>query len=139
LNYYLLEELERYLRDPSKLNDLDKDFHRTMVVWDKADGHCEYCGKDLSATNEDYFRGSQIDHVISASKGGTEDLENLALACSYCNLSKGHYVPIGSTREERIANVKEHLLKLNTRNTERRLKSLEVFKEYRKRTIAGRP
>ena len=29
-----------------------------------------------------------IDHVIPTSKGGTDDFDNLALACVSCNLSK---------------------------------------------------
>lgn len=30
-----------------------------------------------------------IDHVIPRSRGGTDDMDNLAVSCAPCNLSKG--------------------------------------------------
>jgi|TARA_B100000073_G_C23426250_1_gene449298 hypothetical protein len=45
------------------------------------DGHkCQYCGATRRLT---------IDHVIPKSKGGTDDWENLVVACSSCNIKKG--------------------------------------------------
>lgn len=32
----------------------------------------------------------QVDHVIPKSRGGTDELENLVIACAQCNQSKGH-------------------------------------------------
>lgn len=53
---------------------------RTFVF--ERDGKtCAYCG----ATDGDFH----IDHVIPVALGGTNDLENLRVACSTCNLSKG--------------------------------------------------
>jgi 5-methylcytosine-specific restriction endonuclease McrA len=46
------------------------------------DGHgCRYCG-----TTTGTF---VIDHIYPLSRGGGNVLENLALACEPCNLSKG--------------------------------------------------
>ena len=42
---------------------------------------CQYCGK--MAPN------GHADHVIPLSRGGTDNLENLAWSCPPCNLSKG--------------------------------------------------
>ena len=47
----------------------------------RRDGNkCQYCGSTKHLT---------IDHVIPRSKGGTEDWENLVVACSQCNTRKG--------------------------------------------------
>jgi 5-methylcytosine-specific restriction endonuclease McrA len=44
---------------------------------------CLYCDEVLTE------RTAQIDHVIPQSKGGSDDISNLALACAFCNRSKG--------------------------------------------------
>ena len=31
----------------------------------------------------------QVEHIVAKQHGGNDDLENLALACSHCNLHKG--------------------------------------------------
>ena len=46
---------------------------------------CEYC---LIAEEDSYFR-FQIEHIISRKHGGSSELENLALACVFCNRYKG--------------------------------------------------
>lgn len=46
---------------------------------------CEYC---LMAEEDAYFR-FQVEHVISRKHGGSSELENLALACVFCNRYKG--------------------------------------------------
>ena len=45
------------------------------------DGHlCHYCAKPNAHT---------IDHVVPQSQGGSDDLDNLVLACTECNHKKG--------------------------------------------------
>ncbi len=52
---------------------------------ERADSRCEYC----------LFRQKyravkfQIEHILPVKHGGTNDFENLALACAVCNLFKG--------------------------------------------------
>ncbi|MDQ3751062.1 MAG: HNH endonuclease [Acidobacteriota bacterium] len=46
---------------------------------------CEYC---LIAEEDSYFR-FQVEHIISRKHGGSSELENLALACVFCNRYKG--------------------------------------------------
>ena len=40
---------------------------------------CEYCGADAS----------HVDHKTPKSRGGTDDMDNLAPCCPACNVSKG--------------------------------------------------
>ncbi len=43
---------------------------------------CFYCGCDLAEF------GSQKEHIIPVSKGGTDDESNLVLVCPFCNRAK---------------------------------------------------
>ena len=45
---------------------------------------CKYCGVALQ------WESSTVDHVVPISKGGTNDLQNLVLACKPCNTRKGN-------------------------------------------------
>jgi len=56
---------------------------RRQVIYDR-DGHrCRYCGERVTALTR------QVDHVVPASRGGTNDVENLVTACVACNRRKG--------------------------------------------------
>lgn len=55
------------------------------IVASRANFVCEYC---LIAEEDAYFR-FQVEHIISRKHGGSSELENLALACVFCNLYKG--------------------------------------------------
>lgn len=75
----------------------------------RAGFRCEYCGKDLLSSLDEYDAW-QIDHIVPKSAGGSEELANIALACRTCNHFKHSYAPIGSTRDERIADAKRYVL-----------------------------
>ena len=55
------------------------------IVLQRAGGICEYC---LMA-DIDSFLGCQIDHIVGEKHGGPTAVDNLALACVYCNQAKG--------------------------------------------------
>ena len=57
---------------------------RKLIVG-RANNVCEYC---LIGEEDSYFR-HQVEHIISLKHGGSSDLENLALACVFCNRNKG--------------------------------------------------
>lgn len=42
-----------------------------------------------SSTKMTPYFGCQIDHIISEKHGGATEADNLALACTFCNLNKG--------------------------------------------------
>ncbi|MBK7380509.1 MAG: HNH endonuclease [Ignavibacteriales bacterium] len=43
---------------------------------------CSYCGIEVKA----FF--SHLDHIVPKSQGGTDDIDNLAIACPMCNMAK---------------------------------------------------
>ena len=43
---------------------------------------CWYCGARVTEVNH------HVDHIIPRSRGGTDEIQNLALACSFCNCAK---------------------------------------------------
>lgn len=56
-----------------------------QIVASRASFVCEYC---LIAEEDAYFK-FQVEHIISRKHGGSSELENLALACVFCNRYKG--------------------------------------------------
>jgi len=54
-------------------------------VRERADNFCEYC---LLHEDDSHF-GLQIDHIISEKHKGKTEIDNLALACAFCNRAKG--------------------------------------------------
>jgi len=55
----------------------------------QAEGVCEYCGIEVND------KTAMIDHKIPLNKGGTSNIDNLAIACSKCNMLKADKI-IGS-------------------------------------------
>ncbi len=53
-------------------------------VEERAKRLCEYCLSPLEFSSDPF----SVEHIYPISKGGTNDLENLALACQGCNGSK---------------------------------------------------
>jgi hypothetical protein len=54
-------------------------------VRERAGDRCEYCR--LHQRNSELVH--HIEHVVARQHGGTDDIDNLALACHRCNLHKG--------------------------------------------------
>lgn len=54
------------------------------IVEERAEGLCEYCRCIQDFSPQPFV----LEHIIPKSKNGTDDLENLAFACSACNNSK---------------------------------------------------
>src|SRR6185437_636464 len=55
------------------------------MVWRRAGNRCEYCRLHQDESRLRFH----IDHIISRQHGGSDDIANLCLACSHCNLQKG--------------------------------------------------
>lgn len=69
------------------------------VVAQRAQHQCEYCHAPEVIFNVAF----EVDHIIPLSKGGLDDLRNLALACRVCNLRKLDYIDgIDPTTEQLV-------------------------------------
>lgn len=55
-------------------------------VRQRANARCEYCGLEQF---EFPFAVYHVEHVIAKQHGGSDETENLCLACHWCNWSKG--------------------------------------------------
>ena len=97
--------------------------HDTLEVWLRAKGFCEYCGKDLQRSSDDFYHGYNIDHVMPASRGGRSNHENYALACRACNLIKRDFISahdqMNASREELIERAREHIQQRRQQNEQR--------------------
>jgi hypothetical protein len=58
------------------------------MIWERSRGMCWYCGAD-TVRSPQAMNEASIDHRIPISLGGTDDAENLVLACRSCNSEKG--------------------------------------------------
>jgi 5-methylcytosine-specific restriction endonuclease McrA len=58
------------------------------LVRARAGRRCEYCGAPEEVTGSRYL----VDHIFPKALGGGDQLENLAFACSTCNLAKSSHV-----------------------------------------------
>ena len=56
------------------------------TLFEQQEGFCFYCGDLLYSS---FDMEIHVDHKTPISRGGTNDLSNLALTCGACNLSKG--------------------------------------------------
>lgn len=80
------------------------------ILLERDGGRCRYCGiafdarldkpafdpmTNLATIEIEIFLPAwpEVDHVIPRSKGGTDDLDNLVLACSECNNRKAGRTP----------------------------------------------
>ncbi len=61
------------------------DANTRTIVRERANNRCEYCllPQEYSAAKH------QIEHIRAKQHGGSNSIENLALACQRCNLFKG--------------------------------------------------
>lgn len=64
---------------------------RLEAIFDKTDGDCTYCEKQLAWSNygqPGYRSAWEVDHSVPMSRGGTDHLNNLVPACLDCNREK---------------------------------------------------
>jgi 5-methylcytosine-specific restriction endonuclease McrA len=61
-----------------------RDLERRRVIERRAGNRCEYCRAPQPASGVRYH----LEHIVPRALGGSDDLENLALACPTCNYYK---------------------------------------------------
>lgn len=87
------------------------DDDKRLAVFDKGNGECNYCEKELSLYNRDrQGRGAwEVEHRVPRAKGGTDHLNNLVPACWPCNIDKGtrtartHHRAVAADRAARVS------------------------------------
>lgn len=57
----------------------------TRLVWQRANGRCEYCRMPQAADAATF----EIDHIVARKHRGQTAANNLCLSCFYCNSFKG--------------------------------------------------
>ncbi|MEM7797348.1 MAG: HNH endonuclease [Cyanobacteria bacterium P01_C01_bin.118] len=67
----------------SKISDIVQ-----VQVRRRAAHYCEYC----HASEKWQYVRFTVDHIVPLNLGGTDDLDNLALACFHCNRRKWNHV-----------------------------------------------
>jgi DNA-binding CsgD family transcriptional regulator len=87
-------KLEKYSRsefaaepepEPEPISHRDNDSRLAVILLIQRDGPACYLCK-----RETYPGKRCVEHIIPRSKGGSDDAENLALACGPCNTRKGN-------------------------------------------------
>lgn len=71
---------------------------RALTARDQRDGKlfCHWCAREVfrqPGETRGHPHTATIDHVIPRSRGGTNDLSNLVIACSPCNHKRGRSMP----------------------------------------------
>jgi len=51
-----------------------------------------------------------VEHILPRSRGGSNDIKNLAIACRHCNVEKGRRHDINKANKQRALEVIEKLL-----------------------------
>jgi len=88
-------------------------------VFQRDNRRCVYCGRDLM-TDFESFMLSQEDHLIPRRSGGSDDLDNLVIACFVCNMLRGSFMPEiefnKKTRTKYIDAIRDHIMNARSRN-----------------------
>lgn len=92
---------------------------KRKVIWDKSNGHCWYCGCELSEKgwHADHFK--PIIRNLTTGKPNypeRDNEENLVPSCVSCNINK-HSMPLESWRKI----IAGHVVSLNRDNTQYKL------------------
>ena len=82
------------LRNTKKIGTRERQKHWWIIsnLIKKHKGCCVACKVQVTLKFTEPLENSYatIDHVVSLSKGGTDNLNNLSLMCYKCNMAKGN-------------------------------------------------
>jgi 5-methylcytosine-specific restriction endonuclease McrA len=69
----------------------DRTFERKELDGEQVlEGKCIHCQRKLALRADGTpINGATLEHIVPKNHGGTDDLENLAIACARCNSEKG--------------------------------------------------
>lgn len=74
-----------------RVAESDRTFQRKELDGEPVlEGKCIHCQRKLVLGHDGVaLNGATLEHIVPKNHGGTDDLENLAIACSRCNAEKG--------------------------------------------------
>jgi len=72
---------------PEKTHRKSFSLKQREMIYEKANGKCELCGKSI------LFDNMTLDHIKPLAMGGTNDISNVQCSCSVCNSLKGSILP----------------------------------------------
>jgi 5-methylcytosine-specific restriction endonuclease McrA len=69
----------------------DRTFERKELDGEQVlEGKCIHCQRKLALHADGTpINGATLEHIVPKNHGGTDELENLAIACARCNSEKG--------------------------------------------------
>jgi hypothetical protein len=92
-------------------------------AFEESGGRCVYCCRDLKA-DFDSFMLAEEEHLIPKGSPGSDDPENIVIACRVCNALKGKFQKDGSfdvrKKAEYIVAARKHIM-------EQRARQMEIF------------
>src|SRR5690606_20929098 len=91
---------------------------------------CAYCGKDM-LSSVDNHSDWQSDHIVPASRGGSDDIKNLALSCRTCNFIKGRWAPstvspVSDSEKKKLIEISKEFISKRRNEMQN---DLELYKE----------
>ena len=74
-------------------------------------GRCIHCNRRVGLEADGRpFGGTTLEHIVPRHHGGTDELSNLAVACSRCNSQKGRRLDVLRRDDPRLVRVVKFLL-----------------------------
>ena len=86
----------------------------TLMLAAETKFHCAYCDSYFFESIEHYYAFT-VEHIVPPKHGGTNDLQNLTVACRTCNILKRtwnpyNYAPPNASRNELVAAARKYVL-----------------------------
>lgn len=93
------EEILRYATQDNRARRTSIPEWASRAVFYRDRGRCTACQRDLTGLLSSQFE-RHIDHIVPLARGGINDVTNLQLLCSACNIEKGANPSSTSNRYE---------------------------------------
>jgi hypothetical protein len=71
------------------------------LVEDRAGQRCEYCRMHQSLQGATFH----LEHIVPSSRGGSDEADNLAVACPSCNLHKADRIEVPDPETEAVVSL----------------------------------
>ena len=108
-------------------------WYRKMYIRDNY--KCVYCHRDGKESFYDWMT-IENDHLIPASKGGSDGLDNMVTSCTVCNSFKGSYLPENYrslSRDELLNDIREKIKESREESQVSYQKAMKEYEKYRDR------